>query len=379
MKQISFSMLLYFLLLLVGPASAEVDLNPFYNVSASVDLGSPQKIDIANYYIHNWEIPPGLFFVCRSTTDATNGRCPFTNIHNALTTAWWHPTNTVTADNVELLFTEQRTKIKQILRIKGTLYWYQEYYLDSRNVSSGFIGVNGGSFGYANEMTTTMYIPADELRKLPFGGIWKAHLNLISSDYAKTGLTSGASTANPVGTLQADITLNITDNHNIRIWLPQFHGSTANVVMPLMPAYWALNKPGQVSAEKIVETCLYDGYSSNSQRFEVTLNSNYTDSSTQDFLLQNTSVPTSSPLHYQVIASPPGQPGTMQHLNPGVTQTYAGINTTGIRMVMMPGLQTPVACVPWPIRIKLLPFDLSRQTAGHYSGTLSVTFTPSLD
>ena len=112
---------------------------------------------------------------------------------------------------------------------------------------------------------------------------------------------------------------------------------------------------------------------------EVTLNSNYTDSSTQDFLLQNTSVPTSPPLHYQVIASPPGQPGTMQHLNPVVAQTYAGINTTDIRMVMMPGLQTPVTCVPWPIRIKLLPFDLSRQAAGHYSGTLSVTFIQSLD
>ncbi|EBT4809566.1 hypothetical protein CK284_21880 [Salmonella enterica] len=45
----------------------------------------------------------------------------------------------------------------------------------------------------------------------------------------------------------------------------------------------------------------------------------------------------------------------------------------------MPGFQTPVACVPWPIRIKLLPFDLSRQAAGHYSGTLSIIFTPSLD
>ncbi|EBS5237643.1 hypothetical protein DRD72_19965 [Salmonella enterica subsp. enterica serovar Onderstepoort] len=379
MKHIKLSVLLYFLLLLVGPASAEVELNPFYNVSASVDLGSPQKIDIANYYINDWEIPPGLFFVCRSTTDATNGRCPFTNIYKALTTAWWHPTNTVTADDVELLFTEQRTKRKQILRIKGTLYWHQQYYLDSRNILSGFIGVNGGSFGYVNEMTTTIYIPADELRKLPFGGVWKGHLNLISSDYAKTGLTSGASTATPVGTLQADITLKVTDNNNIRIWLPQFHGSTANVVMPLMPVYWAMSKPGQVSAEKVIETCLYDGYSSNSKSFEVTLNSNYTEPATQDFLLQNSSAPTSKPLHYQVIASPPGQAGTMQRLKPGVTQTYVGINTAGVRQVMMPGLQAPVACAPWPIRIKLLPFDLSRQAAGHYSGTLSIIFTPSLD
>ncbi|WP_368638932.1 hypothetical protein [Salmonella enterica] len=31
---------------------------------------------------------------------------------------------------------------------------------------------------------------------------------------------------------------------------------------------------------------------------------------------------------------------------------------------MMPVLQVPVACVPWPIRIKLLPFDLSRRVQG---------------
>ncbi|EFT2485856.1 hypothetical protein HVH02_004860, partial [Salmonella enterica] len=281
--------LLCLILLFSNQASAEAELNPSYNVSTSIDLSSPQKVPVANYYIHDWEIPPGLFFVCRSATDATNGRCPFTNTRNARTTAWWHPSDTVTADNVELLFTEQRTGKTKILLLKGTLYWYQEYYEGTRDVSSGFIGVNGGSFGYINIMRTTINIPTDELRKLPFGGIWKAHLNLISSDYAKTGLTTGASTANPVGTLQADITLNVTDNHNIRIWLPQFHGSTANVVMPVIPAYHALHQPGQVSAEKIVETCLYDGYSSNSRRFEVTLNSDHTDPVTQDFLLQNMS------------------------------------------------------------------------------------------
>ncbi|EKS2202617.1 hypothetical protein QBG36_004979 [Salmonella enterica] len=223
-----------------------------------------------------------------------------------------------------------------------------------------------------------VYISAEELKKFPVGGIWTAHLKMRTGEW-HAGKGSSGEWPGFMGTYwTADITLHITDNNNIRIWLPQFHGSTANVVMPVMPAYWALNKPGLVSAEKVVETCLYDGYNSNSQRFEVTLNSNYTDSTTQDFLLQNTSEPTSKPLHYQVLASPPGQSGAMQRLNPGITQTYTGINSTGIRQVIMPGLQTPVACVPWPIRIKLLPFDLSRQAAGHYNGTFSITFTPSL-
>ncbi|ECE2104850.1 CfaE/CblD family pilus tip adhesin [Salmonella enterica subsp. enterica serovar Newport] len=364
--------------LFLSQTSAGVELNPVYEISTSLDLSNPQKVSIGNYSITNWDIAPGLFFVCRSATDPINGRCPFTNTQKALM-AWPYPSNTVTADNVELLFTEQRTGKTEILTIKGTLYWHQEYYFDSRDVSSGFIGVYGGSFGYVNFMRTLIYIPANELRKLPFGGIWKAHLNLISSDYPKTGAASGASIASPVGTLRANITLNVTDNNNIRIWLPHYYGSTANVVMPIVPTYWALNKPGKISAETTIDTCLYDGYSSNSRRFEVTLNSNHTDPVTQDFLLQNTSDPTSKSLHYQISASPPGRQGAMQQLKPGVTQTYTGIDTVGIRQVMMPGLQAPVACVPWPVRIKLVPFDLSKQAAGHYSGTLSITFTPSLD
>ncbi|EEK3280109.1 hypothetical protein NAJ52_004283 [Salmonella enterica] len=111
----------------------------------------------------------------------------------------------------------------------------------------------------------------------------------------------------------------------------------------------------------------------------MTLNSDHTDPATQDFLLQTTSGHADEPLHYQVIAAPPGQQGTMHRLKPGVTKTYTGINTAPVRQVMIPGLQVPIACVPWPVRIKLLPFDLSRQPAGHYSGTLSFTFTPSLD
>ncbi|EBM4325288.1 hypothetical protein D0B42_25305, partial [Salmonella enterica] len=256
---------------------------------------------------------------------------------------------------------------KKILVINGSFtgcYWGER---------PGFTHYFGGTYCSGNAQVST-WISRGELKKITTGGVWKAHMKLNVAQWHNPhwGIL-------PNTFWESDITLDITDDSNIRIWLPQFHGSTANVVMPVIPAYHALHQPGQVSAEKIVETCLYDGYSSNSRRFEVTLNSDHTDPVTQDFLLQNMSDPTGKPLHYQVIASPPGQPGTMQHLKPGVTQTYTGINTTAIRLVMMPGLQTPAACVPWPVKIKLLPFDLSRQPAGHYSGTLSLTFTPSLD
>ncbi|EDN1768129.1 hypothetical protein IIK98_004244 [Salmonella enterica subsp. enterica serovar Stanley] len=331
-------------------------------VNTTLDLSSlPEKTAIWDgAKVFSEDVPSGdiighMYLTCLSDTDATNGACPVNKGH-------W----VTGGDSVKLKFVEERTHISKILILHGWINTPCGPTRDIANVSSGC--------GYWGQ--PKLYIYSDQLKRL-FGGIWKAHLKL------QVGELGGGAGSYDNGLMNAymssDITLHVTDNNNIRIWLPQFHGSTANVVMPVMPAYWTLNKPGQVSAEKVIETCLYDGYSSNSKSFEVTLNSNYTEPATQDFLLQNSSAPTSKPLHYQVIASPPGQAGTMQRLKPGVTQTYVGINTAGIRQVMMPGLQTPVACVPWPIRIKLLPFDLSRQAAGHYSGTLSIIFTPSLD
>lgn len=343
-------------------ATASDVFNYSVTINETFDLSNPSlvsiwKKDIDGTAPNGFPATTEFYLTCLSDKNPDYGACP-------VYPKWASRGGTY----VSLSFSEKRSGMKHTVTIEGT----EIGPCSAAKFASTAAGCDWGPTRY------NVYISAEELKKFPVGGIWMAHLKMRTGEWhAGKGALGGW--PGFMGTYwTADITLHITDNNNIRIWLPQFHGSTANVVMPVMPAYWALNKPGLVSAEKVVETCLYDGYNSNSQRFEVTLNSNYTDSTTQDFLLQNTSEPTSKPLHYQVLASPPGQSGAMQRLNPGVTQTYTGINSTGIRQVIMPGLQTPVACVPWPIRIKLLPFDLSRQAAGHYNGTFSITFTPSL-
>ncbi|EKP1473810.1 hypothetical protein P3F42_004438 [Salmonella enterica] len=355
LKYIQLGLLFYVL----APAYCfSYDVNEF-NVNESInenyDISTPHDITILD---KAWTgtLPDGdgfghsLGVACLSEDNPETGAC-------ASKVKWG---SGVVEDKVLLRFTENRTGLQHVAIVKGSVTTGCGKY-------DGFVG---GTYGCYYYIHYTIYLPESSLKEFPVGGVWTAHLKLNVETYNH----------GPTGAFwNFDIVLHATDNKNIKIWLPQFHGSTANVVMPVMPAYWALNKPRQVSAEKVIETCLYDGYSSNSKSFEVTLNSNYTEPATQDFLLQNSSAPTSKPLHYQVIASPPGQAGAMQRLKPGVTQTYVGINTANIRQVLMPGLQTPVACVPWPIRIKLLPFDLSRQAAGHYSGTLSIIFTPSLD
>lgn len=350
----------------ISRASVPGDFSSSINVDQSYDLSSPpSQVWLWNNKQVTGNTPNGkpvgidFFVTCLSDSNTLYGACRV------------RPEFGGGGRNVLLSFTEKRTGLKHTAVISG---WFSTGCVPINPFASATGGCDTDGVSY------NIYIQEDELKKFPVGGVWHATLKLrVGQWHAGQGSIVDQVPGYMDVYWTADIHLNITDKNNIRIWLPQFHGRTANVVMPVMPAYWALNKPGLVSAEKVVETCLYDGYNSNSQRFEVTLNSNYTDSTTQDFLLQNTSEPTSKPLHYQVIASPPGQPGAMQRLNPGETQTYTGVNLTGIHQVMMPGLQVPVACVPWPIRIKLLPFDLSRQTAGHYNGTFSITFTPSLD
>ncbi|HBC5825680.1 TPA: hypothetical protein KEV35_004613 [Escherichia coli] len=366
-----YKLIMLFLAIAVLPVTAfsksPAEFNASANVNYSYDLSSsPGDVYLWKKKYVSGPMPNGqsavtdFYISCLSDTNPENGACPV------------YPSWGVPRSNVYLSFTEKRSGLKHVIEIRGNVTSWCSY-------KYKFASANFGQGCQIDGITYNVYMAEDALKSFPAGGIWTAHLKMrVGQWHGGTG-SSGGWPGFLDAYWTANITLHITDKNNIRIWLPQFHGSTANVVMPVMPAYWALNKPGLVSAEKVVETCLYDGYNSNSQRFEVTLNSNYTDSTTQDFLLQNTSEPTSKPLHYQVIASPPGQSGAMQRLNPGVTQTYTGINSTGIRQVMMPGLLAPVACVPWPIRIKLLPFDLSRQAAGHYTGTLSVTFTPSLD
>ncbi|HAD3353166.1 TPA_asm: hypothetical protein G1O92_23920, partial [Salmonella enterica subsp. enterica serovar Typhimurium] len=187
---------------------------------------------------------------------------------------------------MKLKFIEEHTHISRILTLHGWINSPCGPTADIVNVAEGC----------RSWTQPKIYIYPDQVKKL-IGGIWKAHLKLQVGEYEGGAGSYDNGLMNAY--MSSDITLHVTDNNNIRIWLPQFHGSTANVVMPVMPAYWALKKPGQVSAEKVIETCLYDGYSSNSKSFEVTLNSNYTEPATQDFLLQNSSAPTSKPLHYQ--------------------------------------------------------------------------------
>ncbi|EAX2188489.1 hypothetical protein AOS13_24225, partial [Salmonella enterica] len=304
-------------------------------------------------------VPPEFFLSCFSESDFDNGACPL------------YPSWGGAGSNVSLAFYEKNTNMKHVAIIGGTRYAYG--CLSTAGITDAVTGCPGGGLIY------NIYITSDELKKFPVGGVWSAHLRL------KTGQWHGGPGSVDPGwpgfmsaEWKADITLNVIDNKNIHIWFPLSQSGTTNVVMPIIPAYWTLNKPGVVTSEKTIDACLYDGYSNNSKTFKITFNSNNVDAVSGDFILRNNLNPDKSTLPYQVLVASPGSSDTVQQVKPGVQLSYSGINFTGSRQVMIPGLHAPVACIPWPIKIKLKPFNLSKQQAGHYTGTLDLIFTPSL-
>lgn len=347
-------------------ASVPSDFNRSVTINDWYNLGTQKKITVWDEYIYDpknmpngYRVANDFYISCLSENNSAYGACP-------VYPSWWSGTK-----DVLLTFVEKRSNLKHVAAIQG---YSVAPGCDLRR-------------GFASSPTTCLtggvkinaYISPSELKKFPIGGIWAAHLKMRVGEWHGG---NGAETAGWPGFMNvywtADFTLKITDDNNIRIWLPEFHGSEANVIMPITPAYWALNKPGQVTAEKIIDACLYDGYNSNSNTFQVSFNSSNVDATSRDFILQNTSEPGGSFLHYQVLVSHPGSSDPVRVVNPGESLVYSGMDTSVIRQVMMPGLQEPVACVPWSIRLKLKPFNLSKQQAGHYSGVLNLTFTPSL-
>ncbi|ENR4353201.1 hypothetical protein ACEVCE_004714 [Salmonella enterica] len=362
-----------FTLMLFLPSVAIASTASDFSVSTSIEsyyeLSSPSKIYI-------WEnkrvegttpngrtVPTDFFLTCFSESDFDNGACP------PLPT--WGGGGRSNGYNISLAFYEKNTHLKHVAIIDTIKY------ASSCGQTITGIGVAAGC--YWGNLVYNMYITSSELKKFPVGGVWSAHLRLRTGQWH-----GGPGSVDPgwpgfmSAEWKADITLNVIDNKNIHIWFPLSHSGTTNVVMPITPAYWALNKPNVVTSEKTIDACLYDGYSNNSKTFKITFNSNNVDRVSGDFILRNNLNPEKSTLPYQVIVASPGSSDTVQSVKPGVQLSYSGINLTGSRQVMIPGLHAPVACIPWPIKIKLKPFNLSKQQAGHYTGTLDLIFTPSL-
>ena len=295
-----------------------------------------------------------LVLLCRGSKLTTMGSCANAPVEN--NTLWSAPVNNGGTE-ISLQFTEQRSGVTRDIKLLG----YKRIagaYMALQNWSSKLHA--GGSSFYVG-------IDIAELNRFPYGGIWKAGLKMHLYDRSDRRLYEW----------NADITINISDSQNMQIYLPQLSGNTPTVDLNLQRRS-GTGASAMVSGNAHIDTCLYDGYNSNSKRFTLTASN----PEGSDFIVKNqgrdAKAPNRGKISYQVLASTPGSSGVgTLPMHPGVAKEFTLPANVNVTAVQLPNIVGSVLCVPWGIELKTETFRLADKLAGTYHGKLNITFSPS--
>lgn len=317
---------------------------------------------IFNKYLSGFNINNNIYdrniFLCMSATDTSTGAC-HTGVVGSLGATYG-------TSNISLQFTEKRSLMKRNLTLNG----YKNHVFTGVASGCGVTGnmvlnshvyscAVGGSLVRANGTLLTLFIPENEINKLPFGGIWEATLVLRVKRYAD----------NDFGTYTINITVHLTDKGNIQVWLPAFK-SAPRVDLNLRP-----KGNGEFVGNNTLDMCLYDGYSTNSESMEIRFWDDSGQTGSNTYYLSKTREP-SLKLPYSVSFLLGGRT-----LKPKNGQSFTindplalEINWNRITAVSMPEINVPVLC--WPAKL-LLNANVKNPDAGQYAGKLNIIFTPS--
>jgi hypothetical protein len=160
----------------------------------------------------------------------------------------------------------------------------------------------------------------------------------------------------------------VTDYDAISIYFPGFDGIAPLVNMDLR--YDPIRK--MVGGYKEVDMCLYDGVGSQSEFLGVTVR----DSSPRpppgrDYAVWHGDGGSDDTqrLDYQVGLKYGGNLLAMKH---GEEQLLRGIDSAQLRLVMLPGINQPVYCVPTPLVLETPPTPIASKRPGLYDGELTV-------
>jgi hypothetical protein len=144
------------------------------------------------------------------------------------------------------------------------------------------------------------------------------------------------------------------------------------------------HRPGSqknVSGRASLDMCLYDGNNSSSSRVSLRFQDDgVSGRPTGQFSLYLEGKDKSKAenrLDYQVSVLNPTT-GAQQNVVNGSEIIWDGVNQRNMqRQVILPGIPGVSLCVPAPITLATLPFILADKTAGRYTGTLRIIYTPS--
>ncbi|VWC75942.1 putative minor pilin and initiator [Burkholderia aenigmatica] len=335
------------------------DVMVFSNASGGYDTAEPEK-----WGRNSW--------TCQSATATADGACPTEPI-------WVAAGNST---DIRLSFTEQQTGAKAVLTLQGESAYLR--HVDCNGKASPEVTSiartpvhMAQSATVANCPTNSITwdgrslfvkIPAEELKKLPSGGTWKANLRLNLRLW-------GASNVLTLATFRAAIKLNTTDKNNIQVYLPEFTNATPTVDLKLRK----LPNGSRMAGTSNVDMCLYDGYNSQSTWFDVSASDGLTidrrDKGQYSVLLaSDKSGAYESRVDYTASLTYAGKKIVLPN---NETVRLQGVNNSAGRSVSLPGISVPVVCTPTPLTLETPEFQSVWKRPGKYSNKLTITFTPS--
>lgn len=345
-------------------------------VTATFDKSSPpSQIDI-------WKDESGGYdtdkdslwgrntWICLSSSNPVNGQCS-TNVTGVVSGK----------TSIPILLTEQRSHTTAIINLTafhyltsdiGTSCWPAGNLWGPYLVNAG-MEVSCSDGNKTDNSLLNVNISANELKKLPVGGIWKAELKMSLMQWDPRI---------KLADWNAHITLNVTDNNNQQIYLPEFGQAAPRVDLNMRPLPGTGGNQTQMKGAANIDMCLYDGYGSNSSSFTVKF-----DDQPQGSLSRNEddfsvyadggdASQVSDRIDYQVAMQLPNA-NTLKVIR-GQDNVISDIATARVRPVHLPGIPQAVLCVPTPLTLSTQNMNINSKRAGHYTGHLIVDFTPQL-
>ncbi|TOK86393.1 CfaE/CblD family pilus tip adhesin [Vibrio parahaemolyticus] len=327
--------------------------NSFSNEYYDIDVNETLNFDVSSVYAWNSGAlkPYGHTEGSPSADLQTNFLCYNDNICPS-TSREYGAVFGETPINVSFL--EQKSGVRRSLTMTGYRTngcTYERLVLDGRHAC-------GGSSG-----RLFLYIPTEEFSKLNFGGLWVM-------DELKIRTCDGASCPyDGLALTTVNIKVNLTDRNNAQIYIPSSGFSTANVNMKLYEIF-----DGQLKGEESLGICVYDGYGSNSRSMSLIFTGPV--NSDDSFVLrikeprrEDGEIPMTIKLSY---------PGNLP-LTVRAGESYSYFLNGHDSVVMgLPGISTPVMCIPVDVILSIEPFVKNEKLAGVYNGTFTLSFDANL-
>lgn len=365
MKQIS-TLVAVLMTLLIGSAAlapvARADQQQ--SIKTNFDRATaPTEIVVWNRQVLGYLLSTGHYregsatITCHSATDSVVGACQTTHVNS----------NSAGTSTITLRFTE----INSHQFVDLTLDAYMEHGdSNGHNIRTTKYPIHAINSENDISKFLTLKLPAAELKRLPFGGKWRAELKLTEK--------SGYSDPQNRGRLfTATFELNVTDNKNIAIYFPSQNTATPTIDLNLKPQSGSANSGDVILAGKAeLPMCLYDGYNGNSRAFRVRARSGYDFAGNGGFSLGFSAGSQYLPndrIDYVISIR---HNGTDIPLPNGTQVELTGINNTATQSMSLPKMPQPVMCVPTPITLTTANFKQAEKKAGKYDGVVRIEFSP---